>query len=115
MSIPLTYSRRNTTARPVGPFDEQIELSITWPAAWNADAIIGSIEPTRGNWGIVTQSVEPSSDAVAQAAEPADSGLRLSRRIRIESRDLVPDALLALRRPLNELSSAACRTLLLRP
>jgi hypothetical protein len=104
VSLPLTYSRRETPARLTGAFDEQIELTIEWPEAWNADAIPSSVAAVQGDWGIVEQEVET-----------AGRGLTLTRHTRITQRDLPPDAVLALREPLNELRSAHARTVLLRP
>ena len=104
VSLPLTYSRRETPARLTGAFDEQIELTIEWPEAWNADAIPSGVAAVQGDWGIVDQRVETTGH-----------GLTLARHTRVTQRDLPAKSLLALREPLNELRSDHGRTLLLRP
>lgn len=102
--VPLAHSRRLTPARLVGSFDERIDLVITWPEAWNVEAIPGGVEQVDGKWGTVTQTVTPT-----------DTGLKLQRHIRVTKRDLPPADLVALRKPLNELRGDHTRTLLLLP
>jgi len=102
--IPLVHSRRLSPARLVGPFDERVDLIITWPEAWNVEAIPGGVEQVDGEWGTVTQTVTPT-----------DAGLKLERHIRVTKRDLPPADVVALRKPLNELRSDYTRTLLLLP
>jgi len=102
--VPLEYSRRLTPARLAGPFDERIELVISWPEGWNAHAVPNALQQNAGRWGSVVQTVSPT-----------ENGLRLVRHTRVAQRDLPPDAVIALRKPLTELHSAHARTLLLRP
>ena len=102
--IPLVHSRRLSPARLVGPFDERVDLIMTWPEAWNVEAIPGGVEPVDGEWGTVTQTITPT-----------DAGLKLERHIRVTKRDLPPADVVALRKPLNELRSDYTRTLLLLP
>jgi len=104
VSLPLTYSRRETPTRLTGAFDEQIELTIEWPEGWNADAIPSGVAAVQGDWGVVEQKVEITGH-----------GLTLTRHTRVTQRDLPAKSLLALRQPLNELRSAHARTLLLKP
>jgi hypothetical protein len=102
--VPLEYSRRETSARLTGAFDEQIELTIEWPEGWSADAIPSGVAAVQGEWGVVEQEVETTGH-----------GLTLTRHTRITQRDLPAKSLLALREPLNELRSDHGRTLLLNP
>ncbi len=104
VSIPLDYSRRLTPAQLAGPFDERAELIITWPAGWSTDVLPNALEPSAGRWGSVVQTVSPTENA-----------LKLLRHTRVAQRDLPAEAVLALRKPLNELRSAHARTLLLKP
>ncbi|MFQ5807119.1 MAG: DUF3857 domain-containing protein [Phycisphaerae bacterium] len=104
VSIPLDYSRRLTPARLAGPFDERVELAITWPEGWSTDILPNALEPNEGRWGLVVQTVSPT-----------ENGLNLMRHTRIAHRDLSPAGVVALRQPLNELRSEHSRTLLLRP
>ena len=51
VAIPIVYSRRHTAARVAGPYDERIDLNITWPEAWHADAVFAGIESSEGPLG----------------------------------------------------------------
>lgn len=104
VSLPLAYSRRLSPARLVGAFDERIELTITWPEAWNVEAVPAGLEQAAGPWGSVMQTVNR-----------VERGLKLVRHTRVERRDLTPADVLALRPPLNQLQSDYARMLLLRP
>ena len=102
--IPLTHSRRMTAARLTGPFDEMIDLTVTWPKQWNVEALPGSIAENSGKYGTIVQTTTP-----------LDHGCRLLRHVRITLRDLTPEQVVTIRKPLNELSSPYARTLLLLP
>jgi transglutaminase-like putative cysteine protease len=102
--VPCEYARRLTPARLVGPFDERIELAITWPEAWQVEDTPSDLAQSEGPWGSVSQRVSPT-----------ENGLKLLRHTRVAHRDLPPDAVMALRKPLNELRSDYARTLLLKP
>ena len=104
VSTPLAHSRRLTAARLAGAFDERIELSITWPEAWETKAVPSSLEEDNGGWGKVVQTVDPT-----------EHGLRLVRHTIVAAQDLSPDDVITLRKPLNELRSDYARTLLLEP
>lgn len=104
VSVPLSHSRRMTATRLAGPFDERIELAITWPEAWKVEIFFSNLEQSQGPWG-----------AVAQMVSPTENGLRLTRHTRVAHRDLQPASVLALRKLLNELRSDHARTLLLKP
>lgn len=104
VSIPLAHSRRLSPARLVGPFDERIDLIITWPKDWNVEAAPRGLEQVDGPWGTVMQTITPT-----------DTGLKLQRQIRVTRRDLPAADVVALRKPLNELRSDYTRTLLLLP
>lgn len=102
--LPLTYSRRQTPARLVGPFDERIEVIITWPEEWQTEAVPTSVDSFAGPWGLLGRTISP-----------IENGLKLTRHTRITRRDLPATEVVALRTPLNELRSDHARTLLLRP
>jgi hypothetical protein len=102
--IPITHSRRLTAARLVGPFDEWIDLTITWPEAWSVENLPNGLERVGGSWGEIVQTVTPGS-----------ADLRFQRHTRINHRDLLPADVVAIRNPLNELRSAHTRMLLLMP
>ena len=102
--LPVTYSRRQRPARLLGPFDEQIELKITWPAEWHCDARPAGIDRAEGAWGLIEQTVRPM-----------ERGLVLRRQTRVNRRELTPAEVLALRGPVNQLRAEHARTLLLRP
>jgi len=102
--LPTAHSQRLTAARLVGPFDESVELSVSWPQSWKVDAVPGELSQASEGCGLVWQRVTAT-----------EQGMRLARRTQVTRRDLPPEAVLALRSPVNELRSAHARTLLLRP
>ena len=104
VNIPVNYSRRLGPARLDGPFDEQIELSVAWPEAWQTVAAPAALTEVAGDWGVVSQTIAPT-----------DHGLTLQRRVRVNQRDLAPEFVDALRKPLQELKTAYTYTLLWKP
>lgn len=102
--LPLAHSRRLTPARLVGPFDERVDLTISWPEAWSVENLPKGVERVGGSWG-----------EIAQTITPGDASFRLQRHTRINRRDLPADDVIAIRGPLNELRCAHTRTLLLMP
>ncbi|MBU0616244.1 MAG: DUF3857 domain-containing protein, partial [Planctomycetes bacterium] len=102
--VPLTHSRRLTGARLVGPFDERIDLTISWPDAWSVENLPKGVTHVGGSWGEIVQTVTPGG-----------TSLRLQRHTRVNHRDLPPADVVAIRNPLNEFRSAHTRTLLLMP
>jgi len=103
VAIPLRHSRRQTAARLVGPFDESIDLTVNWPEDWLVAAAPASVDEVGGDWGAASQTVTS-----------IENGFKLQRRLRVNSRDLSPEAVVAIRKPLNELRSDHARTLLLK-
>ena len=99
--IPTNYSRRLGPARLNGPFDEQIELSVTWPEKWQTVSSPRALKKTEGDWGAVSQNITP-----------AEHGLRLERHVRVNQRDLSPEFIDGLRKPLLELRTPYAYTLL---
>lgn len=101
--LPLSSGVRAGLVWLTGPFDEQIELEIAWPAEWSIAGTPGAVSGTTG----VT--------SVAQTVTPGEHSLTLSRHVRVEQRRLLPETFLTLRETLNELRSPYARTLLLKP
>ncbi len=100
--IPTAHSRRATPARLAGAFEQRIDLRIEWPGQWKAVALPDELPKTIGRWGFISQTVEQDQ-----------GGLTLRRRLQVAQRDLPADAVLELRRLVNELRAGHCRTLLL--
>jgi hypothetical protein len=102
--LPLTHSRRLTSARLIGPFDARVDLTFSWPEDWSVENTPRAVERVGGSWGEIVQTVTPD-----------DAGFRLQRHVRINRRDLPPEEVVEIRGPLNEFRSAHTRTLLLMP
>lgn len=104
VAAPLAYGRVETPVRLAGAFVEQVDLQISWPAKWAADAKPAAVEKVAGGWG-----------EVEQRAKVDGAALTLSRTTRLNQRDLEPAGMKALRDGVNALRAERARTLLLRP
>lgn len=104
VSAPLAYGRVETPVRLAGAFVEQVELQVSWPAKWNAEARPAVLDKSAGPWGEVEQRVKLDG-----------ASLVLSRTTRVILRDLEPAGMKALRDAVNAVRTEKARTLLLRP
>ena len=102
--MPLAYSERVNPVHLTGPFDEDIKLTITWPAGWTLEAMPRERAASSGDWGQVQQRIRPAED-----------GLTVMRHTRVTRAPMPAKDFLDLRGPLNELRTEAARTLILQP
>ena len=104
LPMPLTYATRTQPVRLTGAGEEQIELTIHWPAGWTVEATPAAVPSVSGAWGAVEQSVKATDDQMT-----------LTRRTRLAQREIAAADFLSLRAALNQERAEFGRTLLLLP
>ena len=102
--IPWRHSRRETAARLIGPFDEQLDLTINWPEECKVHAVPRALARIDGPWGSIEQRIDE-----------LNAGIRLVRNTRIEQDVLAARDVLAIRPALQALRTDACRAILVEP
>ncbi len=103
VSMPLGTARRKADVRLAAPFEEQLDLVISWPAGWtvtHAPAAAG---------------LEDGSTFARQEVTAGENQLTVRRNIRVDSRDMTPVQFAPLREMLNAIRAPAARNLLLKP
>lgn len=105
IQLPLNHSRRELPVAVAGPFGETVSLRITWPQSWHAAIRPHAVQHAGGDWGRLEQTLTPLDE----------NSLKLERYFWLNSKQLQPEHLLALRGPLNTLRTEACRAFLFQP
>lgn len=98
VGMPLGRSVRRTPVRLKGAFEERVELSIEWPAEWKTIARPIALPAASGSWGHIEQTLKET-----------DHGVTMSRRVRVNSRDVPAADFTSLRTAINELRAEAAR------
>jgi hypothetical protein len=104
VSMPLTYSRRESPVHLSAAYEEEIDLTLEWPEKWQLEIEPAELERVEGKWGYVEQQTESEKSSV-----------RLTRATRIAQRDIAPEDFMTLRDALNRLRAEAWRTLVFAP
>lgn len=104
VGLPLGSDRRVQPVRIPGPFEEQIELVVTWPAEWKVEARPAATTGPPASPAGVTQSVKVSGDR-----------MELTRTTRVTQREIDREGFTSVRAALNALRTESARTLLLKP
>ncbi len=102
--LPLEYNTLHQPVRLAGAMEERVDLRLSWPAAWKVESAPQPVGLKMRSWGSAVQLVTPS-----------DGGLRIERRVTLSRCDFAAEDVLDARGPLNEMRSAAARTILLTP
>ncbi|MGD8452303.1 MAG: DUF3857 domain-containing protein [Phycisphaerae bacterium] len=102
--LPTNYSQRTQPVRLTGPYEELLDLTITWPEGWTVEVRPHNVSAKNESGSLVQQQVIDE-----------ESGLKLQRRTRLAQRQLTAADFLALRDALNEMATDAGRTIILRP
>jgi len=101
--LPLDDVERRAPVRLVGPYEELVDLAITWPEDWTAEVAPASLAEVQGPWGLLAQDVTVD-----------DNGLKLARHVRLTQRDLAAGEFAPVRDAFLQLQAEYARTLLLR-
>jgi len=103
-SLPLTWSRRESSVDLPAAMSETLELRVELPKGWCASGLPRNLEPVTAAWGSVQQSVRET-----------DNSVHLSRTVQLTTRRIAANEYAALRDALNLLRADDYRTLLANP